>query len=109
MINCKYIIVCENTIVDSVSKATSLINIVNGITIPKVPITIPLKFAIHTAWERNKKNYSDDIFQLVIKYQSSNKEEVLAEAKIPGTSLNHNHNFTFIGLKIDNFGDLYFI
>lgn len=109
MVNCKYILVCENAIVDSISKATSLINIVNGINIPKAPITIPLKFVIHTAWERNKKITSDDIFQLVIKQPVSDTEEILAETKIPGSSLNHNHNFTFFGLKIDNFGDLYFI
>jgi|ADurb_Leu_01_Slu_FD_contig_121_94911_length_1670_multi_2_in_0_out_0_2 hypothetical protein len=109
MINCKYILVCENVIVDSISKATSLINIVNGIKIPKTPASIPIKFMIHTTWGRNEKATKDDMIQLTIKQPASDVEEVLAEAKIPGSSLNHNHNFSFLGLKVNDFGSLYFI
>jgi len=109
MVNCKYILVCENAIVDSTSKAISLINIVNGIKISKTPASIPLKFVIHTTWERGEKATADDIIQLVIKQPAGDVEEVLAEAKIPGSSLIHNHNLNLIGLKVDDFGNLYFI
>lgn len=109
MVNCKYILVCENAIVDLTSKATSLINIVNGIKIPKTPASIPIKFVIHTTWERSEKAATDDMIQLTIKQPASDVEEVLAEAKIPGSSLNHNYNLNLFGLKVDNFGHLYFI
>lgn len=109
MINCKYILICENVIVDSASKAVSLINIINGIKVSKVPASIPLKFVIHTAWEKSEKKEIDDIIQLAIKHPDGGKEELLAESKIPGSSLNHNYNLNILGLNIDNFGDLYFI
>ncbi len=109
MLNCKYMLVCENAIVDSVSKATSLINIVNGIKITKAPVAIPFKFVVHTAWERDAKNDIDDKVQIAVRQPDSDAEKILAEIKIPGSSLGHNHNLNIIGLKIDNFGDLYFI
>jgi len=109
MVNCKYILVCENAIVDLASKATSLINIVNGIKISKAPVLIPFKFVIHTTWERAEKTAADDLIQIAIKQPGSDAEEVLAEIQIPGSSLNHNHNLNIVGLKIDDFGYLYFI
>lgn len=110
MAKLRWVMFCEKALIDSRTNNVSLIDVVEEITVPKVPVVIPNPFFIVSLWVRDavRKNELEKVDYRIMLVTPKKKEKQLIKYKFQMEKKRHRTLNGIFGLPIEHEGIHYF-